>query len=76
MLIIVHSHDPTDAKPKKKKVAADLLARNPLLCQRTNVSDINDFFQMAAESGIVLLGGSERGNDGWISMNDSFVTKF
>jgi hypothetical protein len=56
-------------------VAKEILKRNPLICQRSNVDDVEAYFMLASKAGIILQGGGDRGN-GWISMNDDFVTKF
>jgi hypothetical protein len=62
-------------RPKKNKVAKEVLKRNPLICQRSNVEDVEAYFMLASKAGIILQGGGDRGN-GWISMNDDFVTRF
>ncbi|KAJ3042214.1 hypothetical protein HDV00_007924 [Rhizophlyctis rosea] len=75
--VLNHCKMQGDPRPKRSKVAQEMLARNPLLAARANVKDPNDYMDMAAKSGIVIMGGDRPGLKGaepWIAMNEEFVT--
>eukprot|EP00842_Homolaphlyctis_polyrhiza_P004363 jgi/Hompol1/4928/HPOL_004032-RA len=53
------------SKPSKSKVCAELLSRNPMLCQRVGVQSVNDFLETAVAAGLIRIGGV--GSGAWIT---------